>query len=631
MRLLVCRCILSLVVGLALIIPLFSGCKSGGNIIKDSVGLAIDAPVEGQYDFCLGWLTKRSDFEIEHESWRLGTINNSPVKVTTGSFSGVGAWYTKTLGENWSITFMVSFKSLKESAVALNVNFGLYKSAAVMTLSIERMQDGKASVLLKEGGTILANSGYVPTSETDFKIILDYKGAEDSSLRLFVESEKDFKYYVQTKAVSRETLDQIETFGFEAASSGVSVEEIGVDISGGYQPGRITKLAWKAVDDLIDNFWSGSETGGNFKYTFSSNMVWEYGTALFALETMYDATGDESIKKRISSQWSYMKNKYTKESVSTPGTEPNTAVDDAGWTALTLMTAYRITGDKTALEWAGELIRRSYDYWKDGSIKNGLWYRIIGGKPILMSGNRPITNIKSVYSAALILAALEYYEAAKDTDLADSQMYQDTLDLYNWVEKHLRRDGFKTYDDMVVTLNDNMYFCEFAEKGSNTWPYGPVGGEAEVSIGGQINPSSLFGNMVMAVINLKLYTMTLEQSYLDKTLATANSLPNTAYNQNGVLYNDRDAWTNATFVRYWVKDVLTLDGVDSKNIDLIKNTTISIATNCRTEDGYYKPDWTGGSAWTGGATQPDQIMTMGTCVNMVCAGALAEKLGLISQ
>jgi len=96
----------------------------------------------------------------------------------------------------------------------------------------------------------------------------------------------------------------------------------------------------------------------------------------------------------------------------------------------------------------------------------------------------------------------------------------------------------------------------------------------------------------------------------------------------------------------YVEEVLTLPGIRSKDVELIINTGISAYENCRiilSEDmfysksddrlylgkPFYKAEWSGGNAWTNGRdshTQPTQIMTCGSTVNMIMAAALAETL-----
>lgn len=599
-----------------LLLMVFAGCSAS---IKGTGGTSIGKPEEGQYDFTAAWVKERSCFKVADESWRLGTLGGLSVKITSGDTAGIGGWYTKELTENWVMNIQISLKGVKDEEVTAAVCLGPDKDTSVLKLVIQRNADKKICVSLKKGDTDLVSSGFTACKDTEFNCILDNNG-DDGKLRLYIDGNDKMKYFVMTDSIDPSVLQALKTFAFSADKSGVGFSRIGVDFML-YRPGTLRKYAEKGMEDLMANFWEGTPQDGRFIKNTES-MVWEYGMAMLALETMYNATGNELYKDYVAAEWAYMKTRFTDERISRPGTDPNVACDDAAWTAMTLMTIYRVTGDQHALKLAGDTVRRSYDYWKDGSVSNGLWYRLDKGKPM--------ENCKSVYAAGLMLSALEYHEATKGTDLVDPELYADTLELYKWTEEHLRRDGTKTYGDMVVTAEDNLYFCDFIENGSLTRPYGPAGGSSSGGIGEAGSCSALFGNMGMSAINAQLYRMTEKKEYLDKALATANSMTTSVYNNVGVLLNDRDAWTNAAFVRYWVRDVLTLTGIDSKNIDLIKNTGLSIAAKCRTEEGYYRAEWSGGSKWSlTSATKPDQIMTTATSVHMIAAGALAEKLELI--
>lgn len=594
-----------------------TGLTACNKTIKGEGGTPLDQVKEDAYDFTTAWVTERSDLKtIDDETWRLGTFGGSSVKVTSGSTAGIGAWYDKELPDSWVINMGFSFKNADAGAVSAGAYFGPDKDTASLTLAAERDDKDQVRFSLKKGDAALVSTGWVkPGKNTEYSCILDNNGG-DGKLKLYITGDDKFSYAVQTDDLS-DVLPSVKTFAFYADKNGVTFDKIAVDIML-YKPGVLLEFANAAIDDLLANFWD--EDQGKF-IDCSDDMVWEYGMAMLALETMYDTTGDQKYKDLIASEWAFMQTRFTDEAIAKAGVAPNIAADDAAWNAMTLMVIYRATGDQHALKLAGDVVRNSYEYWKDGEVANGLWYRIDDGKPA--------DNIKSLYSTGLVLTALEYHEATKGTDLADPDLYTDTIALYNWIEKYLRRDGIKTYGDMVVEANDNLYFCDFVEKGSDSRPYGPAGGNQQGGIGEAGSCSALFGNMGMAAVNAKLFAMTGEAQYRDKALDTANSLATSIYGTSGVLLNDRDAWTNATFVRYWVKDVLTLDGIEPKNMDLIKNTGLSIALKCRTEEGFYRAEWSGGLKWSGGETKPEQIMTTATSIHMICAGALAEKMGLI--
>ena len=374
------------------------------------------------------------------------------------------------------------------------------------------------------------------------------------------------------------------------------------------------EIAEAALEDFYANFWTGDAKTGHFSEN-DPTMVWEAGMAVLMLRTMYEATGESEYVDRVNAQWEYWQRFLDDDTITRPGDKPNIACDDAAWTAMVLMSIYKMTGDQHALELAGETVRRSYEYWKDGDVANGLWYRYEGA---LDSNKTPINNSKSVYAVGLVLTALDYYEETEGTDLADAALYEDTLALYGWMEKNLRRDEVKQFPGGKVKTVDGLYWTDFIEG------HGPSGLERPLDIREAGSVSSLFGNMGMAAVNARLYTLTGEETYRAKAVQTANSLAGSTYNKNGVFLNDRDAWTNATFVRQYVLEVLPLEGVDPVNYQLFEGTARSIQENCRTEDGYYRAEWSGGTRWDNGQTTEKQIMTNATTLGMLAAAALAE-------
>ena len=145
----------------------------------------------------------------------------------------------------------------------------------------------------------------------------------------------------------------------------------------------------------------------------------------------------------------------------------------------------------------------------------------------------------------------------------------------------------------------------------------------------------MFGNLGMGIINARLYNITQDDIFRVKAVETAQALTDSKYmSVNGVFINDRDAWANGSFVGDWVNEVLTLKGIRKADRDMIRNTANSIASKCRTEDGYYKAEWLGGNRWTSATarletpTTPQQILTTSNTIHFLMAAALAEKLGI---
>lgn len=385
-------------------------------------------------------------------------------------------------------------------------------------------------------------------------------------------------------------------------------------------------MAQTAYQDMLKNYWTGTATGGHIRkedhgYVISESreqtMIWAHATMIFAMDTLYSLTGDVDIKNRITAQWRFTKANFSWSQLVTPGTAPNIALDDAGWDAMVYMIFYRYTGDRYALDAAGELLRNSYNYWKDGDVKNGLWYPQLPPS----HGGDATTRFKSLYSVALLSAAFDYCEATGDFS---GDIWKDTMDVYNWNEANLKRSG-QDFGNGIPRTNDKLYFCDFnVDRVGRTETYGPDGGLRPNDIKEANSVGHLGGNMGMAAFNARLYRKTGDTVYLNRAIETARAITDGPYNKNGIYLNDRDAWTNGTFAKAWVEEVLTLPGIRDKDRQLVYGTARSIYSKARTADGYYSGSWTGSGKWERAGSVPEQIMTTSTSVSFIMAAALLE-------
>ncbi len=378
--------------------------------------------------------------------------------------------------------------------------------------------------------------------------------------------------------------------------------------------------------DMTKNFWS-EEKGymvdpykdGHGRDTFS-DIMWVYVQGLLCFETYIAATGDESAKRYIQTQIDVWLNSFTRSYLTATGTGNNPAHDDAAWTAMGFMLGYKFTGNETCLDYCRRMIKRSYDYWEDGSTANGLWYKYD------QDGS---STVKSVYCAGLILSELEYYALTKGTEKEDAELHQRTMELYNWVEENLCRDGVKVWNGVTSDVVDYLYYCDFYEDSEAGLRY-PVGYDRPNDINPAGSVSSLFGNTAMAVIHKRLYDLTGDKSYLEKAVRTANALTGTAYNVDGIIKNDRDAWTNSAFMGYFVREVLPLEGISPELGRMFINTAASIMKNAFFEGGFYGADWGGGDRWFKNEAlgDPSYLTTSATTVHILHAACYAVKNGL---
>ena len=81
---------------------------------------------------------------------------------------------------------------------------------------------------------------------------------------------------------------------------------------------KYREMAKKALDDLYERFWTDAD-GGHILPTHCGLvvekplMIWEVTMLLIAMETYYDATGDEETARRIVGTWNYLKSVFTRE------------------------------------------------------------------------------------------------------------------------------------------------------------------------------------------------------------------------------------------------------------------------------------------------------------------------------
>ncbi|MCL2884141.1 MAG: hypothetical protein FWF49_01470 [Oscillospiraceae bacterium] len=571
----------ALLAALTLLLSACSGIRGSGVTPIKAVKIA-------DMDFGAGYIAT-ADFS-RNDDWRLSQSTLS-AKLISGS--GAGAWYTGTLPATWLFGTSIDLSGIT-GAVSAAVIFGADKNTPYVTLKLERGADGKVSFSLDDNGTLRAATNFVAAKDTVFQIAVD--STTTGTWKVYVQGDKKFSYAVQLDNMDN---TRLAMFLFSADQPGVVFNNTAVNAHP-YYAGMLKDFGVAAMTDLLNNFWNTDK--GCFKAQHV--MVWDYGMAMLGLEDLYNATGDEQYKTLIEQEWAYMQTRWTDAQITRAGLSPNNWCDDMGWTAMVLMEIYRVTGDQHAIILAGNTVRNAYAYFGKGNPADGLIYSF--------DSNPSYGGRKSVYQASLILTGLQYCQLVP----ADTQLYSDTMALYNWTEANLRRD-------------DGLYWCDWDIATGQ-----PIGVNSPANIGNRGGASCLFGNMAMACVNALIYNTTGNTDCLNKAVQTANGLgTNPAYNVGGVLANDRDAWTDAAFAGQFVQYVLPLQGVGNEIKQALKTTAISIYTTCRTPEGYYGPIWSVNSSgkWANATngTAADQITTTGTSVHMIVAAALAEKLGYI--
>lgn len=383
--------------------------------------------------------------------------------------------------------------------------------------------------------------------------------------------------------------------------------------------------AQTAYGDMIRHFWDAEHghilnTHGGRLVNHDPIPVWEFGTVIQAMATMHRLTSEEDIRRKIAAQWAYMQRVFTDRQLTATGRDCNAALDDAAWTAMALMTIYRFIGDEKALRLCRAMIRRSYDYWRDGTVGNGLWY-------CYRSDVDNRYEQKTLYCAGLLLSGLEYHELTRGSQGEDPLLYRETKALYDWVERYLLRDGREVYTTADRDANDRLYYISLYDRKAQGVFQPERYGDQTLSEHGSF--SSLMGNTAMAVIHKKMYDLTGERRYLERAVETANAIANGPYNHNGVLVDDFDPWTNATFIGRFAGEVLPLPDIDPRWVDLMAGTAESIMARARTADGHYQASWEGSGYFDrfnepgGYDLRAEVMMPSVNAVHVVLAAALA--------
>ncbi len=354
-------------------------------------------------------------------------------------------------------------------------------------------------------------------------------------------------------------------------------------------------IARAAVDDMLGNFWEGDlETGRimptSHGYATHSDYtcMWESAMLLYEIHDMWAITGEERYRQMLAAEANYVKGYYDAELLEVASGDQNWASDDCAWNAMLYLSFYDVTGDQWFLDRTVGLLDSVNERWYDEEL-NGIYYK---------DG----VDYMSLYEVGIAWSWLRLWEIT-----GEQRFYDLALRSYEGMHDRLGKDR-----------DDGIYFIEATK-------FGPKGEPQNIGEAG--SSSFLTGNMGMAALAAKFYRLTGEQEYLDRVYRINEGILK-YYDNDGVLLNDRDAWTNGAYAAFYASEVLTLPGTEAMQ-ELLKNTAISIVTNARTEDGYFGGSWSGpaegeGSTWYMGGSKPQQSMTTGTSVLMVTAAAILE-------
>lgn len=358
------------------------------------------------------------------------------------------------------------------------------------------------------------------------------------------------------------------------------------------------EMAAEGVDNLIRNFWVDAEgirpTWGGLgipdDIEDKRGQLWERAMMLFPMYHLWRLNGDAELHEKLLFEAARLKERYEESILTQAAHYYNTAADDCGWNAMLHMIFYDITKDPWYMDIACKLIESAEARWTDPD--DGALHYKDGSK------------VKSLYTVGITSALLDIYDATGDSKWLDKALHH-----YKWMVALLLR-------------SDNLYWTDADDNG-------PIGTITPNRIEEGSSVSFLAGNQAMCVIEKRLYDITKQEFYLDRIRKTSLAISMT-YNNGNIYLNDRDAWTNGTFMCEFARRIASDPQLAMANADLLKATARSIVSRDVTEDGYYGGSWQGpvgtGSIWTDGGSTPQQIMTSGSTVQVLVAAAILDAL-----
>lgn len=534
--------------------------------------------------------------------WKVSAEDSLSIRAAGAAM----AWNTALKpGRSWSVFTNIAVRRGNPLIGSARLLFGDEGQKPRLAVDVQRRAGDltcvEVQVFQRAWHTVLS-SGWIPGGDAEFALRVCQAGG---SLKVALYGDKYLAYVERTPEIPRAVLDAITRFGVAAEAADVRFSGLKFE-SPWAVPDHYTAQAETAVDDLLAHFWTGGLKQGcivptSHGYPLSGPApagpaqprggLWERAMMIFALDALDRASGDPTIAQRLQTEWTRLKNLYTPEELEAAGGPLHPACDDSGWDALLYLTLYRHSGDRDALDRAKGLVNNAFRRWLDGELGGGLWY----------NNQR---QAKSLYAAAVVIAALSAAEASGDAAMKDK-----ALGCYQWMESNLLRP-------------DGIYWADRGRQG-------PLGHDDPGRIAEAGSVTFLAGNMAMGILHARLFRLTGDKQYLQRALRTAEGIAR-KLTAGGIYLNDRDAWANGTFAGDWARDVLSLPGIDLAHRALLRRTADSIYRNARTSRGYYGGSWGGpaegpGSRWCVNGSRPEQIMTSSSSALMIVAAALAGQ------
>lgn len=532
------------------------------------------------------------------EGWKV--INSESLSVHARAQTA--AWNKTTrLQKTWSVSADVHIQNLFKGAASARFVFGRTIGKASLIITLQRLKSQNLTAISVDilNGTwrnILA-SGWLPGEDTTYSIKTSFSG---DSITVHVYGNRGLTYLEKTPEIPLNLGDSLSVYGLAAIDADVDFLHLKLQ-SPIHESNRYISQANSAMRELIGHYWQGGPDDGDIQPTYNGYPIagqpddrggmWERSILVFDIDTLYRATGDSLLRRRLAAEWNWTKRQYTSRELQAAGSGVHPACDDTGWDALQYLTFYHDLGDPYALKMAAGLVNNGFNRWLTNDLGGGLWYS-------------DARQVKSLYQTAIVLSALRIWKATRN-----KTFYDRAKSCYSWMESHLLR-------------KDGLYWCDRNIDG-------PIGKNRPNDIRHAGSVTFLGGDMAMAVLHAWFFRATGNPKYLYRAKRTVDAI-NAKLVRDGSYFDDRDAWTNGSFAGEWAKYVCTLPGFHSKQYMPLLHTADSIYKYDQT-DGYFGACWHGpadgsGSPWSVIGSRPQQIMTSSSSANFIMAAALLSKL-----
>jgi hypothetical protein len=549
---------------------------------------------------------------VSESGWSATNVSPGVFFYRCASAQNTHAWRRfAPLASTWEFRAEVKFRTLFGSSGTRGVaSLGLSRDAmspsAKILIDLIRRSSGTIRIMAAYYGVDgvwynILDSTTLSVSPPEYVVRVQRVGGSNT-LQVSVQAANGFSYAAQTAPLPPHLRAGILVPGFRVDSAIVDFANVRILSPSAPSPQSqsFQMLATNVVSDLLNNFWRGDPTNGQIVNTWNGytngtlpdarGALWERAMLYLVLDNFDRFQSNAIIRQMLLADWNRTKGVYSSNQLEACGQDSgaNWAVDDAGWSALMYLAAYRATADPAALDRAKGLVNCSFDRWMDNQLGGGMWYR-------------DLKDIKSLYQAAVVMASFRIFELTGEQSFFDRAM-----SCCVWMETYLLRP-------------DGLYWVDYDVTG-------PIGKGRPDDIHEAGSVVSLGGAMAMGVLHARLYRMTSNNVYRLRAIRTAEALANRLVTVGGLYLNDRDAWTQGVFAGDWAREVLSLPGIAARHLTLLRTTADSIYTHART-NGLYGGSWSGpatgaGSRWWEVGSRPEQIMTSSSSANLIVSASV---------